>query len=109
MIVEAPIFLRKGFAGMAIWPFIIVRYKATASDRLINHERIHLAQQAEMLVVFFYIWYTLEYIVRLIQYRDSMKAYKNISFEREAFANDADFDYLKKREKYSFLKYLKST
>jgi hypothetical protein len=30
-----------------------------------------------------------------------------ISFEREAYANDGDKEYLKKRKPYSFLRYMK--
>ena len=34
------------------------------------------------------------------------EAYKNNPFEREAFANDADYDYLKNRRFLAWLKYL---
>ena len=73
---------------------------------MLNHERIHLRQQAELLVVFFYVWYGLEYLIRLIQYRNRHEAYKNISFEREAYANEKDLDYLKRRSFWEFLKYI---
>nr|DAU35071.1 MAG TPA: hypothetical protein [Caudoviricetes sp.] len=33
----------------------------------------------------FYLWYIIEYLIRLIMYRDTKLAYKNISFEREAY------------------------
>ena len=75
---------------------------------VINHERIHTAQQRELLFVPFYILYGLEWIFRIIQYRNKKKAYFNISFEREAYANGDDLTYLSNRKLYSWIKYLKN-
>ncbi|MDE6787336.1 MAG: hypothetical protein K2J46_09915 [Muribaculaceae bacterium] len=75
---------------------------------VINHERIHTAQMRELLFIPFYIVYVLEWLFRIIQYRDIHKAYLNISFEREAYTHGHDHTYLKNRKPYSFLKYLKS-
>ncbi len=72
-----------------------------------NHERIHLRQQIELLVVPFYVWYGLEFLLRLLQYRNRRKAYYNISFEREAYGNEKDLNYLKQRSFWNFLKYLR--
>ncbi len=84
-----------------------MRDKKLKNDEvLINHETIHIIQQLELLVVFFYPFYLIEYAIRLIQYRDQHKAYRNISFEREAYANEHNLNYLKKRKFYSFLKYI---
>jgi len=63
-----------------------------------NHERIHIRQQVELLVLPFYIVYLIEYAFGLIKYRNRMNAYMNISFEREAYKYDSDLDYLKKRK-----------
>ncbi len=90
---------------MALFPFILVR-KPNPGATLINHERIHLRQQLEMGILPFYLWYIVEYGIRRIQYRDHFTAYCNISFEREAFANDANLSYLKTRPFWSFWKYL---
>ena len=99
--------LRKKFSGIALWPFVILKDSKFKEDVImLNHERIHLRQQAELLVVFFYVWYGLEYLIRLIQYRNRHEAYKNISFEREAYANEKDLDYLKRRSFWEFLKYI---
>ncbi len=92
-----------GFAkAMALFPFIIT---STLNEKTLNHERIHLRQQLEMLVIPFYLWYGIEYLVRLFG-KSGYVAYKSISFEKECFANEKDLDYLKKRKPYSFLKYL---
>ncbi len=72
----------------------------------INHERIHLRQQLEMLVLPFFIWYITEYVIRYIYYRNSYKAYSNISFEREAYRNESNLNYLKNRSSWAFIKYL---
>ena len=99
--------LRKKFLGMALWPFIILQNKSFLSDTVfINHEKIHLRQQAEMLIVFFYVWYVFEFLLRWIQFKNRYQAYKNISFEREAYTNEKDLDYLKKRSFWGFTKYL---
>jgi len=34
-------------------------------------------------------------------------AYRNISFEREAYDNDDNLNYIKERKHYSWLKYIK--
>lgn len=96
----------KGFGGFTFYPFVFV---ADAADKdnpvFVNHERIHLRQQLELLVLPFYLWYGIEYLLRLVQYRDRRKAYRSISFEREAYANESDLAYVKTRAFWRFLKY----
>lgn len=75
--------------------------------RTIIHENIHLKQQKEMFIVFFYLWYGIEWLVRLIQYKDSHEAYRNISFEREAYNNEYDDEYLSIRNFYEWIHYLR--
>ncbi|WP_432412764.1 hypothetical protein [Rasiella sp. SM2506] len=99
--------LRKGFNGITLWPFVVLRNKQLKEDtRLLNHERIHLYQQAELLIVFFYIWYGVEFLVRWFQYKNRHLAYRNITFEREAYANEKDFNYCKQRSFWRFVNYL---
>ena len=83
--------------ALAFWPFIIIPSTTIVDDELINHERIHLKQQKELLIIPFYIWYL------IALYR---KGYMGISFEKEAYANDKDLTYLKKRSIFAFIKYL---
>jgi len=91
---------------MAIYPFILLhKAKLKSHTKLLNHERIHLRQQVEMLILPFYVWYLLEYLVCLIIYRDRNLAYRNISFEREAYANEGNLLYLKNRPFWKFLSY----
>jgi len=98
----------KGYIGITLYPFIIVRERRLINHPvLLNHERIHLRQQAELLILPFYIWYVTEYFVRLLRYKDKKKAYRNISFEREAYANEKNIGYLGQRSFWEFLKYIK--
>lgn len=97
----------KGFRGFTAFPFVFVKYKLDKENAVfINHEKIHLRQQMELLVFPFFIWYFLEFFVRFVQFRRSDLAYRNISFEREAYANEKDFDYLGQRSFWNFLKYI---
>ncbi len=95
------------FVGIALWPFIVVKERYLKDDKyFINHERIHLRQQAELLILPFYLLYLCEYVIRLIQYRNSQEAYRNISFEREAYEQEENLSYLKERKLWNFIKYL---
>lgn len=98
----------KGYSAINLFELIFARKECKPlSDRTIRHETIHTRQMRELLYLFFYLWYGIEWIVRLIQYRNTNDAYYNISFEREAYANDQDDTYLKRRELYAFIRYLK--
>ena len=98
----------KGYTGITIFPFVFLKYKASKADKvLINHEMIHLRQQIELLIIPFFIWYGFEFLIRCIRYRNRNLAYRNISFEREAYANENDFNYLKSRSFFNYLKYLR--
>jgi hypothetical protein len=97
----------KGFSGIAIFPFVFIHREALKTDAVfLNHERIHLRQQLELLVVPFFILYGLEFLFRLIHYRSWHMAYSNLSFEREAYSNEKDLNYLQSRSLWRFLKYL---
>lgn len=75
--------------------------------RVFDHEHIHCRQQLETLYLTFFVWYLLEWAIRCIQYRDFDRAYRNISFEREAYANGDNPDYLRRRRPYAWLRYLR--
>ncbi|WP_445721993.1 hypothetical protein [Flavobacterium sp.] len=97
----------KQFRGITFYPFIILSKEEDKRNKtLIYHEKIHIKQQAEMLVVLFFIWYVIEFLFRFLYCKNWMLAYRNISFEREAYENQKDLNYLKKRSFWSFLKYI---
>lgn len=97
----------RGYAAINIFGIILARkeYKPL-SDILINHESIHTAQMRELLYVFFYLFYFLEWIVRVVQYGG--KAYYNISFEREAYRYEKNLHFLKARKKFNWVTFLKN-
>lgn len=85
-------------AGMAIFPFVLIKFKDLKKDKqIINHELIHLRQQMELLILPFFVLYLINYLINLIRYRDHDQAYRNIVFEREAYQHDSNFLYLKNR------------
>jgi len=94
------------FEGLTLWPVIILKHDNLKEDVvLINHERIHLKQQLELLILPFYVLYFLEWLVGIIKYNNMHLAYRNISFEREAYQNEENLNYLKKRSLFSFFRY----
>lgn len=89
--------------GITLYPYIILRAVKWRKDgKIINHESIHIKQQEELLVLPFYILYGVEWLIKFAIYRDAKKAYKNISFEREAYDNEKNEDYLKDRVRYNW-------
>ncbi|MFV8334498.1 hypothetical protein ACNQF7_00265 [Flavobacterium sp. RSP29] len=107
LLIVAKFLIPKGYRGLAIFPFVLVKYPIDKENAVfVNHEKIHLRQQAELLIFPFFIWYLLEYCIRLIQYKNANLAYRNISFEREAYENESNLEYLKNRSFCLFLKYV---
>mgnify|MGYP001377429771 CR=1 FL=1 len=93
--------------GMAIFPFILVREDLRGSSEArytINHEMIHIRQQAELLLVFFMLWYYIPYLARRFRGYSPSQAYMMSRFEKEAYANMYDLRYLNRRRPFSFLK-----
>ena len=98
----------KGYRSITIFPFIFLLHKGDRENRvLVQHEKIHIRQQLELLVLFFYVWYFVEFLIRYVQYKNWNRAYRNISLEREAYANEKDLYYLKQRSFWRFLKFIK--
>lgn len=114
-----------GFEALTVWPFIFVRSK-NFDEVDENHERIHGRQQLEMLVVgivlsvvlcstgcgwwslfalpIFFYWYLLEWSVRLVFLPGN--AYRQTSFEAEAYNHEDDMYYLRHRKPFAWIKYL---
>jgi hypothetical protein len=119
----------RGFSAMMLFGFLFTRDKRKITERTERHESIHFRQFIEVnilvillvtpLFVFthlswwwlllalagsFYIWYGIEWTIRRLFGKGN--AYRNISFEREAYANEDDKAYLDMRKLFSFLKYI---
>jgi hypothetical protein len=97
----------KGFSGLTVFPIIFLSDRqAKENPVIIQHEKIHLRQQLELFILPFFIWYVIEFLYHWFRCFDKNKAYKNISFEREAYSNDNNFTYLKNRGFWEFRNYI---
>lgn len=92
-----------GFKAINLFGILFVRKGCKMSEEELNHEAIHTAQMKEMRYIFFYLWYLIEWVVRLFK---KGNAYRNISFEREAYDNEIYLSYLKIRTKCAWVDYL---
>lgn len=93
--------------GAACFPIIYISDTLRPNKKLykqvVNHERIHLRQQLELLIIPFWIWYFLEYLVYLVVHQDSYQAYRSIRFEKECWKHDKDLNYLSHRKPYNYI------
>lgn len=106
MIIRNNIIPFKGYKLINLFGLIFVRKSVSITDIDLNHEQIHTAQMRELLYLFFYIWYILEFIIRFIGNGFQWKqAYKNIWFEQEAYDYQNNLDYLKYRKHYKWFNY----
>ena len=91
----------KGFKAINLFGVVLVRKECRMTTTDLSHEAIHTAQMRELLYVPFYVLYVLEWLWLLPRYPKRHEAYRHISFEREAYAHQAEPDYLKTRPKYN--------
>lgn len=98
-IIVSPLVPRRFVVNLfgTIW----TRSKGVVTPELMRHERIHTAQQRELLWVPFYIIYFIEWVCLLCKYHHWEKAYRALSFEREAYANQANPFYLSQRRHFA--------
>lgn len=111
-----------GCSTIAIGPLV---FSKRSEDRIAqvdkNHETVHAVQWTEVTAIFglfifilqlifsfsawwyliapvaYYIWYVLEWLVKLVILQDSRSAYKSVSFEMEAYDNQHDCNYVENR------------
>lgn len=114
----------KGFYAITIikWVFVREEYKyldgLSIYDKMINHESIHEQQILDFTPkifpkwlrytigsICFYLLYGLEWLFKLIPCLIKNKStYRSLCAEQEAFKNEADSNYINKREKLAWLK-----
>lgn len=87
--------------AITIGPLVFSRDEM--SDITKNHESIHWQQYIETGIIGFIILYYTFYLWNLLRYRDGELAYYMIPFEKEAYDNDNNLEYLKTRKRYSWL------
>ena len=86
---------------------ILFTKQAEIGITTLRHEAIHTAQMKEMLYIFFYLWYGVEYLLIRAFHKKQNSAYHDVSFEEEAHLNDTNPEYLSKRKKYAWIQYVK--
>jgi len=87
----------------AITLFCFVFSRGEISERTKRHETIHFQQYLETLVVGFLVIYLLDYLCRLVAYRDGARAYRMICFEQEAYQYDDRLAYLERRKRFNWV------
>ena len=96
----------RGYLAVTFFPFIFLKCKELKQDKvLLNHEKIHLQQQLEMLVIPFFLVYVIQFLYLLLKYNKWSVAYENVMFEREAYQQERDLNYLKNRPLWNFIKF----
>ena len=103
MILLCKYIIPKGCSAITLYPFIFLKDIKQKDDMiLLNYKRIHITQQKELLVLFFYVWYVVEFLIRLVVSGNWNISYGKISFEREAYAYESNLEYIKKRPRGAF-------
>ena len=97
----------KGYKAINLFGVLFVRQDAVIDEITLNHEAIHTAQMKELLYIFFYLFYIVDWLIGLMAYVSFSKAYRDICFEKEAYQNEGNINYLKSRKPFAFIKYLK--
>lgn len=97
------VFAAQALAGL---PIMIVKDKSKLLNKnIINHEMIHFFQAMYLGFIFFWIIYLGHFLINLIKYKNGTKAYRNIVFEKEAYDNDQDLEYIFNRKPYAWVAY----
>ena len=96
--------LSGGRKGIALWPFVFIVPELKDDVDMVTHEKINLAQQQELWIIPFYILYVLFWVKGLV--RREKNAYLFIPFEKEAYANEIDENYLRNRKRFSWVNYI---
>jgi len=91
---------------IVLCPYIFWLKGFTPTDKLRRHAQTHIKQQAELLIIFFFIIYIIEFLIKFSFKWNIEKAYRSISFEREAYRNQAKKTYFETRKKFAWIKYI---
>ena len=98
----------KGFLAINLFGILFVRseYKGRVTEKVVTHETIHTKQMKEMLYVFFYLWYIIEWLIRLCFTWNTHEAYRKISFEQEAYLYEKFPNYPNVRTHFNWVQFL---
>ena len=104
----------KGYYGICLFDNLIIREEyrdKPIKQSTINHESIHASQARDFGIGFcgyfiFYLWYLLEWLLKLPWKLLKYDPYMSIGFEQEAYNRDVDPNYLKNRKRFAWVKYI---
>ena len=84
----------------------VVLSRGEMSEDTKRHETIHWYQYKECYIVGFLVLYLLFWVRNLVLGYSGDQAYSNIPFEKEAYDNETDKNYLTNRKKHAWRDYL---
>lgn len=84
--------------------FVFSRGVVSESTR--RHETIHLHQQIETGFLLFYVLYLYYWLKSKVKGIPGDESYMLIPFEKEAYTNELDQEYLQKRKFWAWTKYI---
>jgi len=90
--------------AITLYPFIIS--KEPMDEVVLNHEKIHIRQQEELLVLGFYALYFMWWAIGMLKGKGGFQSYYEIPFEIEAYENESNPQYLEKRKRFAFRDYI---
>lgn len=117
----------KGYSTVMLFGAVFTE-NSSVSERTVYHEQAHAVQYRTLFcaglvlalivllftelswwsvslilipVMLFYVWYVIEYIIRLLLYRNHYRSYRNIIFEREAVALQFEYQKPESERKYA--------
>ncbi len=106
IIIHTRHFPPRGFHAITIFPFVFFTGEKL-TERDMRHETVHLWQQGTLLIAPFYLLYILFWIVNLIKYRDNLRAYYNIPFERSAYALEKNSEVHPMQQAFDWVHHIK--
>ena len=89
--------------GVALYPFIFIHPDHYTED-VILHERIHCEQYKETCCFGYFFIATYDFIKNFFKCKNLDESYRNVRFEKEAYANMSNPDYLQERKRYNWVK-----
>jgi len=90
--------------GITFNPYIFLAEKK--KERLVNHEMIHIEQYKECGFFGFLSKYVRFWFKDYLKYKSYNTAYMRIPFEKEAYENQRNLDYIKTRKEHAWKDYI---
>ena len=105
LLVKTLRFPPRRFHAITLFPFVFYNGQPL-NGREVRHETVHLWQQAALLLVGFYVLYFVFWLIGLLRYRNSDRAYREIPFERSAYILESESNVSPIRQSYHWITYI---